>query len=89
MPNFWSSTAQRVNEIFSGPRTSDKEWNLQREKFKVSNMKIDSIRNIYDNFEEYTKGIIKLTKAPNNSARICIPVFLQITMKLVPIGQPF
>ncbi len=56
MPNFWSSTSQRIYEIFKGPITRDAEFDLKVQQLKSSANKIESIRSIYENFYSNTNG---------------------------------
>jgi hypothetical protein len=56
MPNFWSSATQKIYEIFKGPSTKDIEFDLKVQQLKSSANKIETVRSIYENFHENTRG---------------------------------
>ncbi len=56
MPNFWSTTTQKIYELFKGPKTRDPEFDSKVTQLKTSANKMKSTKSIYDNFYTNTRG---------------------------------
>lgn len=59
MPNFWSTTTQKIYEVLYGPRTRDTEFDQKVEELHVTIGQIKQVRDTIKNFPSRTSGIQK------------------------------
>jgi hypothetical protein len=62
MPNLWTSTTQKIYEVFYGARTIDTEFNNKHEELKACEKSLGGIRHILANFQKNTLGLKNFLK---------------------------
>lgn len=56
MPNFWSSTTQKIYEAFYGKRTKDTDFDVKVEEMKACEKSFMGIKQIFSQFYGNTRG---------------------------------
>ena len=57
MPNFWSTTNQKLYESFYGPKTVDTEFNSKVEEVKLAEKNLHHFQNTISRFHHHNGGI--------------------------------
>lgn len=60
MPNFWTTTSQKIYEVLYGPRTRDVEFDEKVDELTQTIHAVKKIQEIIHSFHQRTEGIQKL-----------------------------